>query len=226
MTAGTGTWPARRQLGDRITDRLFRRPSGLVARWFYREAKPHQEAFRQTLAALDLGPEDHLLEVGSGGGTFLAWAMATGCTAKAIDHSPEMLAVASRRNAPEVAAGRLELRKADAASLPFTDGEFTAAATMNAFFFFDAPGAVLAEVYRTLAPNGRFAIHTSATAPPMIARKMHLYSDRELVGMLEDAGYKQVSLRRTGPGGREQLVVARKPAANSTEPAEPADRMR
>jgi SAM-dependent methyltransferase len=213
VTTGNRVWPVRGRLADRVTDRLFRRPGGPVARWFYREAKPHQDAFRQTLVALDLAPQDHLLEVGCGGGTFLAWALATGCTAKAIDHSAEMLALASRRNASEIAAGRLELQQADAAHLPFPDGEFTAAATMNAFFFFDDPRAVLAEIYRTLAPAGRMAIHTAATAPPLIARRMHLYTDRELVRMLEDAGYEPVGLQRTGSGGRDQLVTARKPAA-------------
>lgn len=213
VSAGNGVWPVRGRLADRVTDRLFRRPGGPVARWFYREAKPHQDAFRQTLAALDLGSEDRLLEVGSGGGTFLAWALATGCTARAIDHSAEMLALASRRNASAIAAGRLELQHADAAHLPFPDGEFTAGATMNAFFFFEDPRAVLAEVYRTLAPGGRLAIHTAATAPPLIARRMHLYTDRELVRMLEDAGYEDVVLRRTGPGGRDQLVTACKAAA-------------
>ena len=213
ISTGVGVGPVRGRLADRVTDVLFRRPGGPVARWFYREAKPHQDAFRQTLVALDLGPQDHLLEVGSGGGTFLAWALATGCTAKAIDHSGEMLALASRRNASEIAAGRLDLQQADAARLPFLDEEFTAAATMNAFFFFDDPRAVLAEVYRTLAPAGRLAIHTAAIAPPLIARRMHLYTDRELVGMLEATHYEHVVLRRTGPGGRDQLVTAGKPAA-------------
>jgi ubiquinone/menaquinone biosynthesis C-methylase UbiE len=200
-------------LADRLTDSLFRRPGGWVARSFYRNAKPHQEAFRETLSALALGPEDRLLEVGCGGGVFLEWAIATGCTARAIDHSAEMLALASRRNAAAIAAGRLELRDADAGDLPFADGEFTAAATINAFFFFDAPHAMLGEVYRTLAPGGRIAIHTAATAPSLVARRMHLYSDGELRRMLEQCGYEHIALRRSGRGEQMQLVTARKPTA-------------
>ena len=180
-------------------------PGGCVARSFYRDAKPHQEAFRETLAALALGPEDRLLEIGCGGGIFLEWALATGCTARAIDHSTEMLALASRRNVAAITAGRLELHDADAGDLPFSDGEFTAAATINAFFFFDAPQAVLAEVYRTLAPAGRIAIHTAATAPSIVARRMHLYSDRELLRMLEHAGYR-AHCRATDGTGRADAV--------------------
>ncbi len=206
-------WRFRDRLGIRIVDSLFRRPGGRVARWFYRDAKPHQDAFRETLAAIALSGEDHLLEVGSGGGTFLEWALASGCTAKAVDHSTEMLALACRRNAAAIAAGRLELHEADAATLPFSNGEFTAAVTINGFFFFDEPRAVLAEIHRTLAPTGRIAIHTLATAPRPISGRMHLYTDEHLVGMLEEAGYEQVALRRTGPAATAQFVTARKPDA-------------
>jgi ubiquinone/menaquinone biosynthesis C-methylase UbiE len=185
VAAVVAAWFARDRLADWVTDRLFRRPSGRVARLFYRDAKPHQEAFRETLAALALHPDDRLLEVGCGGGIFLEWAMASGCTVRAIDHSAEMLALASRRNASAITAGRLELHDADAGELPFADAEFTAAATTNAFFFFNAPDTMLAEVYRTLAPGGRIAIHTAATAPPIVARRMHLYGDDELLHMLE-----------------------------------------
>jgi ubiquinone/menaquinone biosynthesis C-methylase UbiE len=213
IAGAAGVWLARGRLATGVVDRLFRRPGGPIARSFYREAKPHQESFRDTLASLALGPGDHLLEVGCGGGIFLDWALATGCTARAIDHSTEMLALASRRNAAAIADGRLELHNADAAHLPYSDGEFTAAATVNAFFFFNEPQAMLAEVYRTLAPSGRIAIHTAATAPQIVARHMYLYSDRELECMLEHAGYQHIAVHRTGPREQMQLVTARKPAA-------------
>jgi SAM-dependent methyltransferase len=140
------------------------------------DAQPHQETFRETLAALALAlePTDRLLEVGCGGGTLLEWALASGCTARGVDHSGEMLSLARERNARAIADGRLELREADAQRLPFADGEFAAAATTNAFFFFADPGAMLAEARRTLAPGGRIAVYTAATAymaPPATWRR-------------------------------------------------------
>jgi ubiquinone/menaquinone biosynthesis C-methylase UbiE len=212
-SAGSGNGPTLHRLTDRLTDKLFRQPSGLVARTFYRDAKPHQEAFRETLAALALEPDDRLLELGCGGGTFLEWALATGCTAQAIDHSAEMLALTSERNAAAIVAGRLALRRADAAHLPFADARFTAAATINAFFFFDDPETMLAEVHRTLAPAGRIAICTTDTAPTPIAKRMHLYTDDELELMLRRAGFERVAVERRGPHGRMQLVTAEKHSA-------------
>jgi ubiquinone/menaquinone biosynthesis C-methylase UbiE len=210
----------RKRLADWLTDSLARRPAGWIGRRFYREARPHQPTFRETLDVLALTAQDRLLEIGCGGGTFLEWALATGCTARAIDHSPEMLALARERNAAAIADGRLALYETDAGRLPFAGDEFTAAAMTNVFFFLYRPEAVLAEVRRTLAPAGRVAIYTDATAfmaPPPIARRMRFYTDDELGGLLRRAGYTEIAVRRTGPGNRMQLATARKPAVGGPQ---------
>jgi SAM-dependent methyltransferase len=210
----------RKRLADWLTDSLARRPAGWIGRRFYREARPHQPTFRETLDVLALTAQDRLLEIGCGGGTFLEWALATGCTARAIDHSPEMLALARERNAAAIADGRLALYETDAGRLPFAGDEFTAAAMTNVFFFLYRPEAVLAEIRRTLAPAGRVAIYTDATAfraPPPIARRMRFYTDDELGGLLRRAGYTEIAVRRTGPGKRMQLATARKPAVGGSQ---------
>jgi ubiquinone/menaquinone biosynthesis C-methylase UbiE len=198
------------RMGDTLVDRLFRRPSGRTARFFYRDAKPHHESFRVTLDALALGPGDQLLELGCGGRTFLNWALSTSCTARAIDHSVEMLALATHRNAAAIADGRLTLHQADAEELPFPDGTFTATASANAFFFFDRPDRVLAEMHRTLVPGGRTAICTTDTAPSTIAKRMHLHTGEQLLRLHELAGFERILVERASRGGRLQLVTAHK----------------
>jgi SAM-dependent methyltransferase len=225
VAGGLAVWRSRERLGDWLTDSLARRPAGPIGRRFYRNAKPHQMSFRETLDVLALSPEDHLLEIGCGGGTFLEWALATGCSARAIDHSAEMLALARERNATAIADGRLTLHETEAESLPFADNEFTTAAMTNVFFFLYRPDAVLAEISRTLAPGGRVAIHTDATgfmAPPPIARRMRFYTDDELRELLKQAGYAEITVRRTGPGERMQLATACKPDP-ATQPTSQAD---
>ncbi len=215
LIGGLVLWSLRERFAEWLTDSQARRPSGWLARHFYRGAKPHQETFRETLDALALEPADRLLEIGCGGGTLLEWALTGGCTARGVDHSAEMLSLARERNSRAIADGRLELHEADARRLPFADGEFTAAATTNAFFFFDRPDAVLAEAHRTLAPGGRIAIYTNATgymAPPPIARRMRFYTDDQLRGLLEGAGFEDVAVRRTGKG-RMQLATGRRATA-------------
>jgi SAM-dependent methyltransferase len=219
LLCGFGVWQERDRLAERLTDSLARRPNGWIGRRFYRNATPHQPSFRETLDALALEPQDHLLEIGCGGGTFLEWALDTGCTARAIDHSSQLLALARERNAQAVHDGRLTLHEGDATHLPFGDGEFTAAAMTNVFFFLYAPEAVLVEIRRTLAPGGRIAIYTDTSgfmAPPFIAHRMRFYTDDELRGMLRDAGYEAIALQRTGPGRRMQLVTARNGTARES----------
>jgi hypothetical protein len=61
VAGGLAVWRARERLGDWIADRLARRPTGLIGRGFYRDAKPHQVSFRETLDVLALSPEDRFL---------------------------------------------------------------------------------------------------------------------------------------------------------------------
>jgi len=74
-------------LGDWITDRRARRPSGPKARVVYRDPLYHRPNLKAILNVLRLTPDDYLLEVGCGGGAFLADALKSGCKAAAVDHS-------------------------------------------------------------------------------------------------------------------------------------------
>jgi SAM-dependent methyltransferase len=78
-------------LGDWVTDRRARRPSGAWAREVYADPIYHRPNFLAILAELSLTPDDVLLEVGCGGGAFLREALRSGCRAAGIDHSPDMV---------------------------------------------------------------------------------------------------------------------------------------
>src|SRR5207249_9372759 len=129
-----------------------------------------------------LGPEDVLLEIGSGGGAFLEQALRSGCRAKAVDHSLEMVRVARELNASAIDEGRLELVQASAEELPFADDSCTCAAMMQVFFFLD-PGPVLAECRRVVREGGTLAVFTvteeakgSPAAPEPMASRGRFYT--------------------------------------------------
>jgi SAM-dependent methyltransferase len=185
--------PAR--LGDWLTDRAARRPAGAAARAGYRDPSHHRPSFGAVLEALELGPDDVLLELGCGGGAFLEQALASGCSAKAVDHSPEMVRVARELNAAAVEEGRLEVVQAGADRLPFRDGSCTCAAMMQVFFFLE-PGPVLAECRRVVRPGGRLVVFTvseaakgSPAAPEPMASRGRFYADDELVELARAAGF-------------------------------------
>lgn len=199
---------------DLFTDHLLRRPRGPLARMMWRDMRSHHAIFRDTLARLYLTPDDHLLEVGCGGGTFAARALELGCRMTAVDHSADMVALTTAVNETAVREGRLEVLEADAESLPLPDGRFTCATAMNVLFFVHVP-ALLAELHRVLAPGGRLVLHTVAPEPPRsvmpppVAKRVRFHTDTEFVSMLTAAGFREPNVGRVG--GAFQLITASRP---------------
>lgn len=188
------------RVGDWITDRWARRPSGSAARQGYRDPTHHRPSFGAILSALQLRRADVVLEIGCGGGAFLAEALRSGCRAAAIDHSPEMVELARELNAEAIADGRLEIVEATAEDLPFADDTFTCAAMMQVFFFLDAPKA-LAECRRVIRHDGRIAVFTvseaargTPAAPEPMASRGRFYTDDQLVRLARDAGFPVASV--------------------------------
>lgn len=192
-----------RGLGDWITDRRARRPTGAAARDTYRDPRYHRPNFKLLLKTLALRPDDYLLEVGCGGGALLREALESGCRAAALDHSPEMVRLAREANRESVARGRLEIVVADAASIPYASGRFSCAVTTGVFGFIPDPVAALSEVRRTLSSHGRFALFTGTrelagtpAAPEPMASRIRFYEDAELRRLALDAGLADVAVER------------------------------
>jgi SAM-dependent methyltransferase len=187
-------------LGDWLTDRAARRPSGAAQREGYRDPSHHKPSFGAILEELRLGPDDVLLEIGCGGGAFLEQALRSGCRAKAVDHSAEMVRVASDVNKAAIEEGRLEIVQAPGEELPFEDGSCTCAAMMQVFFFLDAPRA-LAECRRVVRPGGTLAVFTvseeakgSPAAPEPMASRGRFHTDEQLVELARAAGFPDATV--------------------------------
>jgi len=192
-------------LGDWITDRRARRPSGAQARAVYRDPLYHFPNFRVILGELALTREDYLLEVGCGGGAMLKRALESGCRAAAVDHSPDMVRLALQENRDAVLEGRLEVRESGADALPFPNATFTCAAMTGVLGFLPDPVAALAEVRRVLAPGGRFValgsepeLKGTPAAPEPFASRLRFYEDDELAELGRKARFEEVRVVRRG----------------------------
>jgi ubiquinone/menaquinone biosynthesis C-methylase UbiE len=195
------------EFDDWLTDRVARRPSGSRARHVYGAEDVHAFARRAILDALALGPDDHLLDLGCGGGLLLRDALATSASATGVDHSEEMVDLA-RERAP---GARVVLASAE--SLPFEDATFSAVAMSIVFFFLEDPVGVLRECRRVLRPGGRLAVYTTGSelcgtpaAPEPIASRGHFYTDEELIELARRANLRAVNVRNEAAG---QLLTAR-----------------
>ncbi|HLY30973.1 MAG TPA: methyltransferase domain-containing protein [Ktedonobacterales bacterium] len=192
-------------LGDWLTDRRARRPSGARSRDIYRDPLYHYPNFRVILAELALIPDDYLIEVGCGGGAFLREALKSRCHAAAIDHSPDMVRLARKVNHDAVTQGLLDVRLASADHLPFPDGTFTCAAMTGVLGFLPDPVAAFREIWRVLGAGGRFvalgsdpALRGTPAAPEPMASRLHFYEDDELRELALAAGFEQATaVRRT-----------------------------
>jgi len=194
---------APRRLGDWITDRRARRPSGPQSRATYRDPLYHRPNFKVILNVLGLTKNDYLLEVGCGGGAFLADALNSGCKAAAIDHSSEMVRVASEVNREAINQQRLEIREGSAVSLPFRDDTFTCAVMTGVFGFIPEPLKALSEIQRKLAKGGRLVLFTAAkelrgtpAVPEPVASRLNFYEDEELEELARRAGFAEAKTER------------------------------
>lgn len=198
-------------LGNWLTDRRARRPSGAQARAFYRDPLYHYPNFQVILQELALSPDDYLIEVGCGGGVLLSKALESGCRAAAVDHSPDMVRLAQQVNHDAVAQGRLVIYQASAEHLPFPDATFTCAAMTGVLGFLPDPVAALRELWRVLGEGGRLvmlgsdpSMRGTPAAPEPMASRLCFYEDDELQRLAEQAGFTKANVVR-----RDLLPFAR-----------------
>lgn len=191
------------RFGDWLTERGARRPSGAKSRAIYADPVYHYPGFSVLLEELALRAEDHLIEIGCGGGALLKQALKSGCTAVGVDHSRDMVRTARQVNAQAVATGRLEIHQADAAHLPFPDQAFTCAAMTGVLGFLENPVAALEEIRRVLMPRGRIVIAGSDPelrgtpgAPEPFASRLRFYDDDALRQLARDAGFQDAKVLR------------------------------
>lgn len=126
------------------------------------------------VSELDVRTSDHVLEIGFGPGVALKRiaALATRGRSAGVELSALMLAQASRRLAPEIAAGLVDLRHGSVSSLDFDDGSFDKVLAINTMMFCPDPASDLLEVARVLKPGGLL----------LVAQQPHGARDEEAVG--------------------------------------------
>jgi arsenite methyltransferase len=108
--------------------------------------------------ALGAAPGERILDVGCGPGFYcaeLAEEVGPSGSVVGVDSSPAMLELAARRCAGYVG---VELRSADAVSLPVDDAGFDAALCVQVLEYVPDPTAALAEMHRALRPGGRVVV--------------------------------------------------------------------
>jgi SAM-dependent methyltransferase len=114
------------------------------------------ERFVWAVDTLEVRPGDDLLEVGCGHGVAVSLAcerLTTG-TITAIDRSPKMIEMATRRNRDHVAAGRAILEAVALEDVNLGGRRFDKVFAFNVAPFWQRPEAALGTVREYLGPDG------------------------------------------------------------------------
>jgi len=120
-----------------------------------RDAARRRRIVREALGA---APDERILDVGCGPGFYcaeLAEEVGPSGSVVGVDSSPAMLQLATRRCAQYRG---IELRRADAVSLPVDDASFDAALCVQVLEYVPDPTAALREMHRALLPGGRVVV--------------------------------------------------------------------
>jgi demethylmenaquinone methyltransferase/2-methoxy-6-polyprenyl-1,4-benzoquinol methylase len=135
---------------------------------------------REMVGRIDAGPAERVLDVATGTG-LVARALVEryGCRVVGVDQSADMLSGARRAlgGRPDL-AGRIELRKEEAESLPFAHGEFDHLTFTYLLRYVDDPAATLRELARVVKPGGRIAALEFGLPDPPLWRPLWRFYTR------------------------------------------------
>ena len=167
-----------------------------------------EEALRLLVTASGAGPADTVLDVACGPGLVAAAFARVARHVTGIDLTPAMIDRA-RALVRERGLANVTLTVGDVRPLPYEDGTFSLVVSRFAFHHFPDPGAVLREMVRVCAPEGRVVVADAAVSSdparaaafnrmeklrdPSHARALSL---AELAGLFAAAGLPEPAVTR------------------------------
>ena len=150
------------------------------------------------IEALDVHPNDTILEIGMGNGFFVKDILMVHSTVTYIgcDFSDLMVEEAILRNEVFIESGQAAFYQAKANALPVDNERVDKLFNVNAIYFWDDPAVVLKEIRRVLKPGGKLII---AVRPKRLMKELPFVKygfkiyDREDLRVLLEANQFRVT---------------------------------
>jgi len=167
-------------------------------------------ATKQNLDAVEVKPEEYVLDAGCGSGlTACHLAKTVGCKIMGIDINSQMIDKASQRAEKEGVSHLVKFKVADVYELPFEDDQFDVVIAESIAVFLNKV-KVYQEFYRVLKPEGRVADLEMALLkelPSIVRRQMeecfglgtNPLSFQEWLDALAQAGFQDVDIKNPQP---------------------------
>jgi ubiquinone/menaquinone biosynthesis C-methylase UbiE len=161
--------------------------------------KGHRPIGEQAIALMNLPANARVLDIGCGSGwaTRLMAEQANEGQITGIDISDEMIEIA---RASSVDFTNVDYRVASAEALPFANGEFSHAFSMESLYYYSDIPAALKEIRRVLKPGGLFVTvidlyeenRPSHQWIEQLKVPVHLLSSEQYRTLLKSAGFENV----------------------------------
>lgn len=141
----------------------------------------------QALTSLDLGGDDHVLEIGFGGGSLVARILKGDKTSRVTGAEISTLAI-KNANKDFRNEHRANFTHYNGNTLPFENGKFTRAVCVNVIYFWSDVPAMLSEIHRVLADGGKLILGYSDQSPDKVTR----FFNKDVKAQLLAAGFATV----------------------------------
>lgn len=147
-----------RRMRAKVVSKLFF--EGPAAGLMAKRLEKNRDGEAEAIDELDPAPTDRVLAIGFGPGIGIELLAPRVALVAGVDPSKAMVKIATERCREVVAAGRVELVRASADSLPWDDATFDGVITVNTIQLWDPFEASIAEVARVTKAGARLVSYT------------------------------------------------------------------
>ncbi len=165
----------------------------------------HSELTDWALELINFDKDDHVLDIGCGGGSALnkISKRVTSGYLYGVDHSEISVLMTENYNSEIIRKGRMNILRSSVEKLPFLNAIFDKIITVESFYFWPDPLNNLKEVRRTLKPAGKFFLVSEIFDQPDLPKevqynikKYNLYNPdiQTFEELFCKAGFKEVNI--------------------------------
>ena len=192
---------------------------GLLSKFFSNARKPegflgkimvngmngggHAAMANWALAMVTIDRDDHILDIGCGGGANIARLLQRTLRGivTGIDFSPVSVQKSTKVNVKAIREGRCRVLEGNVANLPFAEGSFDMVTAFETIYFWPDIEHCFNEVKKVLKPGGQFVIVNESDGSGEMDAKwesmiegMHTYKPEEIRHHLTNVGFRDINI--------------------------------
>ena len=163
----------------------------------------HAAMANWALAMVTIDRDDHILDIGCGGGANIARLLQRTLqgSVTGIDFSLVSVQKSTKVNAKAIQEGRCKVLEGNVANLPFAEGSFDVVTAFETIYFWPDIEHCFNEVKKVLKPGGQFVIVNESDGSGEMDAKwesmiegMHTYTPEEVWHHLTNVGFCDLNI--------------------------------